>query len=374
MNVIKKTGGERLKARLVLEDGSVFVGKHFGASGESLGEVVFNTGMTGYQEVLTDPSYCEQIVTMTYPLIGNYGCTVNDFESTRSHVRGFVVREFAEAPSHYSSQFSMEEYLIRENVIGIAEIDTRKLTRTLRVHGTMRGLLTTGEEPDEVLIERVRSCELPRDQVAQVTTKAPYRLPGEGKRVVLLDLGTKMGVIRSLRSRSCDIIVLPASASAQEILAWRPQGLMMSNGPGNPEDLPDTVASVRALLGQVPMFGICMGHQVLSLACGAKTEKLTFGHRGVNHPVKDLKTSRVYMTSQNHGYVVTVDSLAKTDLELTHTNQNDQSVEGVRHKFVPAYSVQYHPEAKPGPDDSDYLFDEFIGMMERFAEGGKRHA
>jgi carbamoyl-phosphate synthase small subunit len=374
MNAEQGWGAQRLKSRLVLEDGTVFTGEHFGAVGESIGEVVFNTGMTGYQEILTDPSYCGQIVTMTYPLIGNYGCTVNDFESTNSFVKGLVVREFAEVPSHYSSQFALEEYLQREHIIGIAGIDTRKLTRILRVHGTMRGLLTSGEETDEVLIARVRAYELPRDQVAQVTAKAPYRLPGSGKRVVLLDLGTKMGVIRSLRARDCDVMVLPASASASEILSWRPDGLMMSNGPGDPEDLPEVVENVKQLIGQVPMFGICMGHQVLSLACGAKTEKLTFGHRGANHPVKDLHSSRVYMSSQNHGYVVTSDSLAATDLELTHINQNDNSVEGVRHKTAPAFSVQYHPEAKPGPDDSDYLFDDFMQMIDVFMEGGYKDA
>ena len=374
MNAERGWGAQRLKSRLVLEDGTVFTGEHFGAVGESIGEVVFNTGMTGYQEILTDPSYCGQIVTMTYPLIGNYGCTVNDFESTNSFVKGLVVREFAEVPSHYSSQFALEEYLQREHIIGIAGIDTRKLTRILRVHGTMRGLLTSGEETDEVLIARVRAYELPRDQVAQVTAKAPYRLPGSGKRVVLLDLGTKMGVIRSLRARDCDVMVLPASASASEILSWQPDGLMMSNGPGDPEDLPEVVENVKQLIGQVPMFGICMGHQVLSLACGAKTEKLTFGHRGANHPVKDLHSSRVYMSSQNHGYVVTSDSLAATDLELTHINQNDNSVEGVRHKTAPAFSVQYHPEAKPGPDDSDYLFDDFMQMIDVFMEGGYKDA
>lgn len=358
-----------MEARLVLEDGTVFVGESVGATGISFGEVVFNTGMTGYQELLTDPSYCGQIVTMTYPLVGNYGCNVEDMESMRSHVRGFVVRECAKSPSHYKNQLSLAQFLERERVIGIAGVDTRKLTRILRVHGTLRGVLTTGTETVADLLAQMASEPVRRDQVSQVTPKEPYRVPGEGRRVVLLDFGAKQGTLRSLRARDCDVIVMPADSSAEQIMAWQPEGLMMSNGPGDPDDLPDVVQTVAGLIGQVPIFGICMGHQILAKACGGVTAKLPFGHRGVNHPVKDLTTGRIYMTSQNHGYVVTPESLEGTDLQLTHINQNDGTVEGVRHRQAKAFSVQYHPEARPGPDDSDYLFDEFLAMMEPQGEG-----
>nr|NNM91246.1 glutamine-hydrolyzing carbamoyl-phosphate synthase small subunit [Bacilli bacterium] len=363
-----------MKARLVLEDGSWFEGESFGATGESFGEVVFNTGMAGYQEVLTDPSYCGQIVTMTYPLVGNYGCNMDDIESTKSHVRGFVVREAAKHPSHYRSQDSLDAYLKRENVIGIEGIDTRRLTRILRVHGTMRGVITTQATPLEELVARVNAFDLAHDQVAQVTTKSAYRVPADGDRIVLLDFGTKMGTLRSLRERGCDIVVLPAFSTREEILAWKPKGIMLSNGPGDPEDLLPIVEVIKQLIGQIPMFGICMGHQLLSLACGATTEKLQFGHRGANHPVKDLRSGRVFITSQNHGYVVKEKSLIGTDLQLTHINQNDGTVEGVRHAVHAAFSVQYHPEARPGPDDSDYLFDDFLTMIEAFWEGGKHVA
>lgn len=363
-----------MKARLILEDGTVFIGEHFGASGEVLGEVVFNTGMTGYQEILTDPSYFGQIVTLTYPLVGNYGCTVDDIESTRPHVRGFVVRGYAETPSHYRSQFSLHEYLLRERVVAIAGVDTRKLTRILRVHGTMRGMITTFDTAESELLDRVRGYERERDQVKQVTTREAYRMPGDGLRVVLLDFGTKMGILRSLRARGCDVVVLPAHSSREEILSWRPLCIMMSNGPGDPADLSDIVDTVRSLIGELPIFGVCMGHQVLALACGAATEKLRFGHRGANHPVKDLRTDRVYMTSQNHGYVVREGSLTGTELELTHINQNDGTIEGVKHRSAFAYSVQYHPEARPGPDDSDYLFDEFITGVKRFWKGDDEYA
>ncbi|PWI57324.1 carbamoyl phosphate synthase small subunit [Sulfoacidibacillus thermotolerans] len=361
-------------ARLLLEDGTLFEGTHFGASGESFGEVVFNTGMTGFQEVLTDPSYYGQIVTMTYPLIGNYGCTVDDMESTRSHVRGFVVRSYETIPSHFKSEFSLDDYLKREGVVAIADIDTRKLTRILRVHGTMKGVITSLDTPLAQLQQRLADYVHPVDQVAQVTTKTPYRIPGEGLRVVLLDFGVKMGVLRSLRARNCDVVVLPAYSTYEEIMAWGPNGLMMSNGPGDPMDLPEIVETIKRLIGRIPIFGICMGHQLLCLARGAQTEKLRFGHRGANHPVKDLRTGRVYMTSQNHGYVVREESLRNTNLELTHINQNDGTVEGVRVKQEAAFSVQYHPEARPGPDDSDELFDEFIQLMKQFVQGGDVNA
>lgn len=359
---------KRLTARLVLESGDVFTGVNFGASGESIGEVVFNTGMTGYQEVLTDPSYCGQIVTMTYPLIGNYGVNVDDAESRGPYVHGFAVREFSELPSHYKSMDSLEGYLKKHGVIGIAGIDTRQLTKRIRSEGTMKAILTTANSPVEELLAKL-SEPLRRDQVERVTTPILYRCPGEGRRVVAMDFGMKSGVVRSLLARHCDVIVVPAHTTAEEILEWKPDGVMLSNGPGDPEDVLYAIETVGQLLGKVPVFGICLGLQLIALACGAQTEKMRFGHRGVNHPVKDLRTGQVAITSQNHGYVVNASSLLRTDLMLTHVNQNDGTVEGLMHTKFPAFCVQYHPEARPGPDDSDYLFDDFIEMMDQVREG-----
>ncbi|WP_018132398.1 glutamine-hydrolyzing carbamoyl-phosphate synthase small subunit [Effusibacillus pohliae] len=353
-----------MRARLVLEDGTLFEGIGFGAVGESIGEVVFNTGMTGYQEILTDPSYYGQIVTMTYPLIGNYGVNQDDIESAKPHAFGFVVREAADHPSNWRSIGKIAEYLERHGIIGISGIDTRSLVRRIRQQGTMKALLTTLDTPLEQIREMLQK-PLPRDQVARVTTPSMYRCPGEGPRIVAMDFGMKAGILRSFLARGCDVTVVPAYTPAEDILSLRPHGVFLSNGPGDPADLPEIAETVKQLLGRVPIFGICMGHQLLSLACGAKTKKLKFGHHGANHPVKDLATGRVYITSQNHEYEVTKESLAGTDLELTHINQNDGTVEGVRHKIHPAFSVQYHPEARPGPDDSDYLFDRFLAMIEQ---------
>ncbi|MBX5435928.1 MAG: glutamine-hydrolyzing carbamoyl-phosphate synthase small subunit [Alicyclobacillaceae bacterium] len=352
----------------MLENGMVFHGQAFGADGEKFGEVVFNTSMTGYQEILTDPSYYGQIVTMTYPLIGNYGVNVDDVESRHPHPFGFVVREYSEIPSHFKSTGNLDEYLRKHGVIGLCGIDTRKLTKALRSEGTMKGIITTLDTPEAELFERLRQ-PLPTDQVDHVTTPIVYRCPGEGRRVVLIDFGAKAGLVRSMLARRCDVIVVPARTTAEEVLAWQPHGVLLSNGPGDPQDVPYGIETVRGLLGKVPLFGVCLGHQLFSLACGAKTVKMRFGHRGGNHPVKDLRTGRIAISSQNHGYVVSHESLEGTDLVLTHVNQNDGTVEGVAHRVYPAFAVQYHPEARPGPDDSDDLFDQFMEMMDAVREG-----
>lgn len=358
----------RPKARLILESGLVFQGTGFGATGQRFGEVVFNTGMTGYQEILTDPSYYGQIVTMTYPLIGNYGINVDDVESRHPHVRGFVVREFCEFPSHFKQTESLEDYLKEHNVIGISGVDTRQLTKAIRSEGAMRAVITTSDTPTQELLAGMHEGSIV-DAVKSVTTQTVYRSPGAGFRVVLIDYGMKSGILRGLLRRGCDVIVVPATSTAKEILSWHPHGVMLSNGPGNPEDVPFAVETLRGLLGQVPIFGICLGHQLLALACGARTKKMKFGHRGSNHPVKNLLTGRVDITAQNHGYMVDADSLQGTPLALTHVNLNDGTVEGLAHKTLPAFCVQYHPEARPGPTDANGLFDDFVDMMKSVQEG-----
>ncbi|MBE3588493.1 MAG: glutamine-hydrolyzing carbamoyl-phosphate synthase small subunit [Thermoanaerobacteraceae bacterium] len=354
-----------MQAILALEDGSVYTGRAFGARGESWGEVVFNTGMTGYQEILTDPSYCGQIVVMTYPLIGNYGINREDFEAKRSFVRGFVVREECDRPSNWRASYRLSDFLAREGVVGISGIDTRALTRHLRNQGTMRGVLSTGCGDPALLVEKARHCPQLTGQelVPQVATKEIYILEGSGHRVVLVDFGSKLNIIRHLKERDCTVVVVPPTTPAREILALDPDGILLSNGPGDPVDVPYAIKTVRELIGTRPMFGICLGHQVMSLALGAKTYKMKFGHRGANHPVKDLATGKVYITSHNHGFSVAEDSLAGLPVEVSHRNLNDGTVEGIRHKYLPLFSVQYHPEASPGPRESAYLFDQFIDLM-----------
>ncbi len=352
-----------MEARLLLEDGSLFIGKAFGAEKESVGEVVFNTSMTGYQEVLSDPSYCGQIVTMTYPLIGNYGIARNDFESIRPFVQGFVVRSFEDMPSNWRAEYALDQLLKDYDIMGIHGIDTRMLTRILRRSGTMKGLLTTSALPLPQLQAQLNESVLRRDQVAQVSTQRPFSCPGAGERVVVVDFGAKSGILAHLTRKGCDVIVVPYNTTAQEIRRLAPDGIMLSNGPGDPKDVPEGIEMIRELLGKIPIFGICLGHQLLALACGADTLKLKFGHRGGNHPVKELASGRCYITSQNHGYSVKEESIQGTDLIVTHINNNDGTIEGIRHSEYPAFSVQYHPEAAPGPHDSSYLFDAFIDLM-----------
>ncbi|SEN16829.1 carbamoyl phosphate synthase small subunit [Lihuaxuella thermophila] len=359
-----------MKARLLLEDGTLFTGTSFGAEGISIGEVVFNTSMTGYQEILTDPSYCGQIITMTYPLIGNYGLSRDDNESLRPYAHGLIVREHAEYASNWRNEYSLAYFLKEYGIIGISGIDTRMLTRKLRMHGTMKGIITTGDESAEELTERLQT-PLMRDQVARVSTKSIHISPSYGKRVVLMDFGAKHNIVRELVERNCEVISVPYNTTAEEILRFRPDGVMLSNGPGDPKDVPEAIETIKKLLGKVPVFGICLGHQLLALACGADTEKLKFGHRGGNHPVKELATGRTVMTSQNHGYAVNPDSVKGTDLVISHINLNDGTVEGLEHKKFPAFSVQYHPESAPGPLDSGFLFDRFHELMESFAQKGE---
>jgi len=352
-----------MQAKLLLEDGTLFTGRSFGAQGNTTGEVVFNTGITGYQEVLSDPSYCNQIVTMTYPLIGNYGITRDDFESVRPFVNGFVVRRYEPVPSNWRAEYTLDELLKEHGIVGISDIDTRMLTRILRNHGTMRGILTAGEHSVEELKEMLQSSASVNDQVKKTSTPHVYNSPGHGERIVLIDYGAKSGIIRELSARGCDIVVVPQDITAEQVRRLNPDGIQLSNGPGDPKDVPHAVETIKELLGEYPIFGICLGHQLLALAGGADTEKLAFGHRGGNHPVKELATGRCYITSQNHGYTVKEDSLAGTDFEVTHINNNDKTIEGVRHTKFPAFSVQYHPEAAPGPFDNSYLFDRFIEMI-----------
>ena len=360
----------KMKALLALEDGTVFCGNTFAGEGEIAGEVVFNTGMTGYQEVLTDPSYKGQIVTMTYPLIGNYGINSEDIESGGIQVEAFVVKEYEPIPSNWRSQKTLADYLNEEGKIGIEGIDTRALTRHIRLAGAMKGVISTSDLDPDSLTGRARTSQglVGRDLVKEVTCKAPYQWrqeKGAHYEVVALDCGMKFSIARSLALRGCNVTVVPAQTTADEIRAMKPDGILLSNGPGDPEPITYAVRTIQNLIGEYPIFGICLGHQLLGLAFGGKTFKLKFGHRGANHPVKNLLTGRVEITTQNHGFCVDMESIKDPAIEITHINLNDQTLEGMRHKSLPIFSVQYHPEASPGPHDSGYLFDKFLKMMER---------
>lgn len=371
---------ERVPALLALEDGAVFEGFAFGAVGERPGEVVFNTGLTGYSEILTDPSYKGQIVVMTYPHIGNYGISPADFESWEPHVEGFVVRELSRLTSNWRSQVDLDDFLRQYDIIGVSEIDTRALTRHIRLHGALRGYISTVDTNPDDVVDKARASlgMVGRDLVQVVTAAAPYtwedgtrdwetgarrvRPDGPTLHVVAYDYGVKHNLLRELCDRGCRVTVVPATMPAADVLALHPDGVFLSNGPGDPAALEYAVANVRALLGRTPLFGVCLGHQLMGLAVGGDTYKLKFGHHGVNHPVKNLATGRVEITSQNHGFAVAADSLPPT-VEVTHLNLNDGTVEGLRRREAAAFSVQYHPEAAPGPHDAQYLFDEFRALM-----------
>jgi len=353
----------KVRAVLALEDGSVFEGWSAGAEGRAFGEVVFNTSMTGYQEILTDPSYRGEIVVMTYPLIGNYGINGDDFESGGPHARGFVVRELCGDPSNWRSQKRLSAFLRDHGIIGVEGVDTRALTRRIREHGAMRGVIATGDvDPDELVREAREAPDLSsQDLVGEVSVKEPYLYAdGEGPRVTLVDFGAKLNILRSLKERGCRVMVVPGASTAAEIMATEPDGVVLSNGPGDPIALQHAIEATRQLVGKVDIFGICLGHQILGLALGGRRFKLKYGHRGANHPVKDLISGRVYITSQNHGFAIEEGSFGDPDVIVTHKNVNDQTVEGLAHRSLSAFSVQYHPEASPGPNDSGYLFDRFL--------------
>ncbi|OLN22887.1 carbamoyl phosphate synthase small subunit [Domibacillus antri] len=363
-----------MKKQLILEDGTVFTGEGFGSDKDITGEVVFTTGMTGYQETLSDPSYCGQIVTFTYPLIGNYGINRDDFETIQPAVKALVVKEAADFPSNFRSEFSIDEYLKMKDIPAISGIDTRKLTRIIRQYGALKGAIVSADVNPEEVVHRLQATVLPNDQVAQVSTKSAYPSPGRGFRVVLIDFGMKHGILRELNKRDCDVIVVPHNTTGEEIMQFKPDGIMLTNGPGNPKDVPHAIETIKYLIGKVPIFGICLGHQLFALASGADTFRLKFGHRGSNHPVKDLETGRTALTSQNHGFAVSEESIAKTDLKVTHIALNDGTVEGLAHKTHPVFTVQYHPEASPGPEDDNILFDRFINMMKENAAKETQHA
>jgi carbamoyl-phosphate synthase small subunit len=359
-----------MKALIALEDGTIFEGRSFGAKGEREGEIVFNTSMTGYQEIMTDPSYKGQIVTMTYPLIGNYGVNDEDVESTGPKVEGFIVREFSKITSNHRSTDDLLNYFRKHDIVAIEEVDTRALTKHLRVRGAMKGIISTADLDPASLIQKAISSRsiVGRDLVREVTCEKPY-VYGEDDgelRCVVMDYGVKMNIPRMLKKEGCHVTVAPAGTKAEEVLAMEPHGVVLSNGPGDPEAVTYAIEEIRKLFGKVPMFGICLGQQLFGLACGGTTYKLKFGHRGANQPIKDLTTGRVHITSENHGFAVDVASIRNEPVRVTHINLNDSTIEGIEHETYPIFSVQFHPEASPGPHDSYGLFRKFRNMMDSF--------
>jgi len=364
-------GGDDPPGALILANGTVVAGRGFGAGGRAVGEVVFNTSMTGYQEILTDPSYCGQIVTMTYPLVGNYGVLPDVDQSRRPFARGLIVREWCREPSHHLSVERLDSYLRRKGVVALEGVDTRALTRHLRARGTMGGMILTGHEALGARrdpghwVERAAAVDL-RGVVDEATTPEPYALGEAGARphVVVVDYGVKRNILTSLLARGCRVTVVSARATAREVVARRPDGVLLSNGPGDPADVAGAADTVRRLVESgLPILGICLGHQMLGLAFGAKSFKLPYGHRGANHPVRELDSGRVLITAQNHGYALDADSVDHPDLRVTHVNLNDGTVEGLEHRSLPVFSIQYHPEASPGPEDSQHVFDRFVESM-----------
>ncbi len=352
--------------KLVLEDGAEYYGTGFGYTGDAVCEIVFNTSMVGYQEIISDPSYTYQAVVMTYPLIGNYGTADEDYETKNPTIGGLIVREYNDLPSNFRYTKTLSEVMEEYKIPGLAGIDTRKLTRSIRDLGSRRGIITNADTPTEEALEKIKNTPVPHDAVAHVSCKKRrYSRTANAKyNVVAIDCGIKLNIIRSLNARGCNVTVMPYNTSAAEVEKMKPDGIFLSNGPGDPEDVIPVIDLVKKLRGKYPIFGICLGHQMICLACGAKTYKLKFGHRGGNHPVKNLETGKIEITSQNHSYAVNEKSLENTGLKVTHINLLDNTVEGVSDEKSKMFSVQYHPESAPGPQDSAYLFDKFTSLME----------
>ncbi len=357
--------------KIVLENGQEFYGYGFGADKEAINEIVFNTSMVGYQEIISDPSYTDQMVCMTYPLIGNYGITDEDYETKIPTMGGLIVREYNDLPSNFRYTKTLSEVLDEYNIPGISGVDTRMITRIIRDEGSQKVIICDADVPYDEALKKVKDYVIPTDMVSRVSCKKRWysRTPNHKYDVVAIDCGIKLNIIRKLNEKGCNVTVVPYNITAEEIMNMKPDGLFLSNGPGNPEDVQEVISVVRELKGKLPIFGICLGHQMISLALGAKTFKMKFGHRGGNHPVMNLENGKIEITSQNHSYAVDVASLAGTPLELTHKNLLDDTAEGVKSEENKLFSVQYHPESAPGPQDSAYLFDEFITLMEK--EAGK---
>lgn len=353
---------------LVLEDGSIYAGESFGADKETIGEVVFTTGMTGYQEAITDQSYADQILVFTNPLIGNYGVTLADYESLQPQIKGVICHQVARRADNWRMQTTLPDFLKHINIPGIQGIDTRELVKKIRTHGSLRGKIINSKDDVKTVIDELKEQNVTKGVISRVSTKTPYPVPGSKRNIVVVDFGIKHSILRELAKRDCNCVVLPYSATADEILSLNPDGVLLSNGPGDPKEMHEAVKMVHEIEKYVPLFGICMGHQIFSLANGAKTYKMKFGHRGFNHPVKEIATGNIGFTSQNHGYAVDANSIDKANLMITHVEINDGTVEGLRHKKYPAFSVQFHPDATPGPHDEESLFDDFMAMIDQRKE------
>ncbi len=348
---------------LYLEDGSVYEGKGFGKTGTSVGELVFNTSMTGYEEILTDPSYAGQIINMTYPLIGNYGVNSVEKESSKVYAKGFIVKNICENPSNYRCEGTLHKMLSSMGVVGIYDVDTRSITKKIRNSGAMKCVISNDDTSMDEIKKLLKKTQLKNNFMDEVSTKEIIKIEGTGPRVALIDFGAKANIIRNLKERKCEIVIFPYNTSYEHVMSVNPQGVLLSNGPGDPKTAIEGINLAKNLINHIPVFGICLGHQILALALGGDTYKMKFGHRGANHGVYDKEIQKAFITSQNHGYAVSAESLKNKDVKITHINLNDNTVEGISHSSRPIFSVQFHPEGAPGPTDASYLFDKFIRNM-----------